>query len=235
MALAGVGAAATVWHWTNEWRERNGKKRLMFEPIHLVAVGLLIALCGVAWQIYRDANAPAARPVAAIAKPTAAAPAKPRYTRAGIEGRLQALARIKDVVEKVSDDFYALRKPVFDGWPTEWPKMGPKGYVKQAEELRARLERAHPDMRAVLQKIDYGELKGLWWEWKAPPALILHLNVWSETIAALPESARHERLPTQKAAWNLYVEAIHLLERWITETREQIAAKRAEYEAADHQ
>jgi hypothetical protein len=191
------------------------------------------------FQFRRPWERTAMRPASSLqvvvpTEPFCAATAKPKYTRAGLEGRLQALARIRDVVERLTDDFHALRKPIFGEWPAEWPKIGPKGYVKRAEEMRNRLERAQHDMSAVLQKIDYAELKGMpWSEWKTPPALILRLNVWIETVAVLPPGV--ERPPINTAAWNLYVEAINKIESWINQTREQIAAKRTEYETADHQ
>ena len=55
MAIGGFGAALALlvpqgWRWVNSWRVRHGKSKLMFEPVHLIVLGLLIAIVGVVWH-----------------------------------------------------------------------------------------------------------------------------------------------------------------------------------------
>ena len=47
MSVAALGTAA---HFVNQHRETHNRPRLKMEPIHLIVIGLLIALSGVAWQ-----------------------------------------------------------------------------------------------------------------------------------------------------------------------------------------
>lgn len=53
LTLCSIGVVATIWHLVNVRRRQRGKPVIMFEPIHLIGVGLLVALIGVGWQIWR--------------------------------------------------------------------------------------------------------------------------------------------------------------------------------------
>jgi hypothetical protein len=61
---------ASIWHWGNIWREKRGKARLTLDPIHIIVLGLVIALAGVGWQIWRGQ-----KPVEVVQAAIAAAPA----------------------------------------------------------------------------------------------------------------------------------------------------------------
>jgi hypothetical protein len=56
LTLAAWVMMASIWHWIDRWRADHGKPRLKLEPIHLIALGLLIALVGVGWQLYRGST-----------------------------------------------------------------------------------------------------------------------------------------------------------------------------------
>ena len=47
-----VGGLGSLWHLLNERRARQGKSRIGLEPLHIIGLGLLIALGGVGWQIF---------------------------------------------------------------------------------------------------------------------------------------------------------------------------------------
>ena len=51
LALTMIAPAAYAgWHGINVWREQKGKQSLQLEPWHLITLGLLIAIGGLAWQ-----------------------------------------------------------------------------------------------------------------------------------------------------------------------------------------
>jgi hypothetical protein len=68
MAVAGCG---TIVHLVNEYRVNRDRPRLKLEPIHIIALGLLIALGGVGWQWLQSKPIPvfAAKPLATDAVP----------------------------------------------------------------------------------------------------------------------------------------------------------------------
>ncbi|MBO6949754.1 MAG: hypothetical protein JJ855_17375 [Rhodospirillales bacterium] len=53
IAAIAIGAISVIWHWINNWRASKGRARLVLEPIHLLGAGLLLALVGVGWQMWK--------------------------------------------------------------------------------------------------------------------------------------------------------------------------------------
>lgn len=58
IVLCLLGVLGTVWHVVNNVRESRGRPRLMLDPIHVIAFGLLIVLVGIGWQAFRSTVPP---------------------------------------------------------------------------------------------------------------------------------------------------------------------------------
>jgi hypothetical protein len=125
VGLALLGCVAVAWHWDNVWREKHGKPRLKLEPSYLIILGLVIAVIGGAWQLYRNTQ-PAELSAGEIAKITAP-----------FQAQIDALKRQQSV---------AL---LFDHPPPEPPPPQPQPSVRRvylrvdAEALTAALRQMH--------------------------------------------------------------------------------------------
>ena len=82
-ALGGTSVVVLVWpfavppslRWINERRAIQDKQALMFEPVHLISLGLLIAIVGLAWQLFWWQPAASIKIAATNAAPTNTSPA----------------------------------------------------------------------------------------------------------------------------------------------------------------
>ena len=54
--IAIVGIVGFFWHHVNEWQASRGRRMVTFEPVHLIAVGLLMAFAGVTWHILQTSS-----------------------------------------------------------------------------------------------------------------------------------------------------------------------------------
>jgi hypothetical protein len=98
ISLAGIGAGASIWHWLNDRRSKQGKKRLSLEPIYLATFGLVVAIVGVGWQIsrgFQTADVVAAPPTE-LAKP----PMKQMLTAYDVEQRQRAIDELYGILGK---------------------------------------------------------------------------------------------------------------------------------------
>jgi hypothetical protein len=144
IALSGLGCVGIVWHFANEWRDRHHKPRFKLEPFHLIALGLVVALAGVGWQIYRNYQTPVV--VAASAAPTSAEPQSPsakpqrKYSSADVP-------KLTPIVQKISELVTSQGTPlafeIYNFCVTLRQKLGDLGTKETIRQLQDFAERAN--------------------------------------------------------------------------------------------
>src|ERR1700730_1002455 len=95
-ALVVVAVIGVGWHSINVRLATRGKPSLKLQPIHIIALGLLISLSGVAWHIYSGSMA---TPVSIIA--SGKTPLKRMFTAYDIEERQKAVDSIDTALSKL--------------------------------------------------------------------------------------------------------------------------------------
>jgi hypothetical protein len=231
--IVGVIAVASlgymIWHGINVLRSHSGKPSLKLEPIHLIAIGLFIAVGGVGWLLVAGSSR-SPTVVSPINGP--ATKEQPKLSPADVNERIEAIGKAYNI---------ALRaRPIADGssqllqiqiWPMIKDGKAPEFLNKYADDFKPILD----DMqefakryRSWLPDVDRAFLG----EPHASYVIGLHRNSlelrqeilnWSDR----PYGLDHIERSSVMAEWRRSLESLPM---WVSQSQTNLIALRRKYE-----